>query len=183
MVRHKLYGIIILTLFTSCEIIGKRYLQDEMTQVPTNNKIFNRKNRNLPKEIDTNYIYDLVAVGYCDKNFERTRESPVLGAYYIQFYNNGAVRFMDYLEPNPEKSGNRGVFYIRNEKMFIDKFGLSSDRSGITYPYTLKVDGDYIYLRTFQKEFFSESSESLCFVYKKSDERISEEWQKYPSDW
>ena len=56
-----------------------------MTQVTTNNKIFNRKNRNMPKEIDTNYIYDLVAVGYCDKNFERTRESPVLGAYYIQF--------------------------------------------------------------------------------------------------
>ena len=147
MIKDKLlYGIIILTLFTSCEIIGKRYLQDKMTQVPTNNKIFNRKNRNLPKEIDTNYIYDLVAVGYCDKNFERTRESPVLGAYYIQFYNNGAVRFINYLEPNPEKSGNRGVFYIRNEKMFIDKFGLSSDRSGIIYSYRLKVEGDYIYL-------------------------------------
>ena len=109
MVRHKLYGIIILILFTSCEIIGKRYLQDKMTQVPTNNKIFNRKNRNLPKEIDTNYIYDLVAVGYCDKNFEQTRESSVLVAYYIQFYNNGAVR----LEPNPKKSGNRGVFLYK----------------------------------------------------------------------
>ena len=145
-----------------------------MTQVPTNNKIFNRKNRNLPKEIDTNYIYDLVAVGYCDKN---------LGAYYIQFYNNGAMRFMDYLEPNPEKSGNRSMFYIRNEKMFIDKFGLSSDRSGITYSYRLKVEGDYIYLRRFQKVFFSESSESLCFVYKKSDEKIPEDRKKYTVDW
>ena len=110
MIKDKLlYGIIILTLFTSCEIIGKRYLQDKMTQVPTNNKIFNRKNRNLPKEIDTNYIYDLVAVGYCDKNFEQTRESSVLVAYYIQLYNNGAVR----LEPNPKKSGNRGVFLYK----------------------------------------------------------------------
>ena len=183
MVRHKLYGIIILTLFTSCEIIGKRYLQDKMTQVPTNNKIFNRKNRNLPNEIETNHIYDLVAVGYCDKNFERTRESPVLGAYYIQFYNNGAVRIIDYLEPNPEKSGNRGVFYIKNEKMFIDKFGLFSDRSGTTYSYSIKIEGDYIYLRTFQKVFFSESLESLCFVYKKSDERTPEEWKKYDVDW
>ena len=103
-------------MFISCEIIGKRYLQDKMTQVPTNNKIFNRKNRNLPKEIGANYIYDLVAVGYCDKNFERTRESPVLGAYYIQFYNNGAVRFMDYLEPNSEKSGDRGVFLYKKRK-------------------------------------------------------------------
>jgi len=50
--------------------------------------------------------------------------------------------------------------------MFIDKFGLSSDRSGIIYSYRLKVEGDYIYLRRFQKVFFSESSESLCFVYK-----------------
>ena len=93
------------------------------------------------------------------------------------------MRFIDYLEPNPEKSGNRGVFYIRNEKMFIDKFGLSSDRSGIIYSYRLKVEGDYIYLRRFQKVFFSESSESLCFVYKKSDEKIPEEWKKYAADW
>ena len=69
-----------------------------------------------------------------------------LGAYYIQFYNNGAVSFINYLEPNPEKSGNRGVFYIRNEKMFIDKFGLSLDRSGITYSYRLKVEGEIIFI-------------------------------------
>ena len=85
---------------------------------------------------------------------------------------------MDYLEPNPEKSGDRGVFYIENEKMFIDKFGLFSDRSGTTYSYSIKIEGDYIYLRTFQKVFFSESSESLCFVYKKSDEKVPEEWTK-----
>ena len=55
--------------------------------------------------------------------------------------------------------------------MFIDKFGLFSDRSGTTYSYSIKIEGDYIYLRTFQKVFFSESLGSLCFVYKKSDER------------
>ena len=82
-----------------------------------------------------------------------------------------------------QKSQEEEGLYIRNEKMFIDKFGLSSDRSGITYSYRLKVEGDYIYLRRFQKVFFSESSESLCFVYKKSDEKVPEEWKKYPSDW
>ena len=56
-------------------------------------------------------------------------------------------------------------------------------RSGITYSYRLKVEGDYIYLRRFQKVFFSESSESLCFVYKKSDEKVPEDWKKYPADW
>ena len=152
-----------------------------MTQIPTNNKIFNRKNRNLPKEIDTNYIYDLVAVGYCDKNFEQTRESSVLVAYYIQFYNNGAVRFINYLEPNPERSGNRGVFYIRNEKMFVDKFGLSSDRSGNTYSYSVKIEGDYVFL--LDDNFLVPRNEYICFVYKKSDEKIPEDWQKYPSDW
>lgn len=163
--------------------MGRDIYKIKWPKFPQITKYLTEKNRNLPKEIDTNYIYDLVAVGYCDKNFERTRESPVLGAYYIQFYNNGAVRFINYLEPNPEKSGNRGVFYIRNEKMFVDKFGLSSDRNGITYSYRLKVEGDYIYLRKFQKVFFSESSESLCFVYKRSSERILEGWKKYPSDW
>jgi hypothetical protein len=118
-----------------------------------------------------------------DKNYKKLRDIGKDVERSIQFYNNGAVRFIDYLEPNPEKSGGRGVFYIRNEKMFIDKFGLSSDRSGITYSYRLKVEGDYIYLRRFQKVFFSESSESLCFVYKKSDEKVPEEWQKYAVDW
>ena len=66
--------------------------------------------------------------------------------------------------------------------MLIDKFGLSSDRSGITYSYRLKVEGDYIYLRAFKGAFFSESSESLCFVYKKSSERISADWKKYTAD-
>ena len=67
--------------------------------------------------------------------------------------------------------------------MFIDKFGLFSDRSGTTYSYSIKIEGDYIYLRTFQKVFFSESLESLCFVYKKYDKKVPEEWKKYPSDW
>ena len=59
--------------------------------------------------------------------------------------------------------------------MFIDKFGF-------TYSYRLKVEGDYIYLRTFKGAFFSESSESLCFVYKKSSKRISADWKKYTAD-
>ena len=67
--------------------------------------------------------------------------------------------------------------------MFIDKFGLFSDRSGTTYSYSIKIGGDYIYLQTFKDAFFSESSESLCFVYKKSSERIPEEWKRYPADW
>ena len=45
--------------------------------------------------------------------------------------------------------------------MFIDKFGLSSDRSGIIYSYRLKVEGDYIYLRRLY--LFTKISESILF--------------------
>ena len=68
-----------------------------------------------------------------------------------------------------------------NEKMFIDKFGLSSDRSGNTYSYSVKIEGDYVFL--LDDNFLVPRSEYICFVYKKSDEKIPEDWQKYPSDW
>lgn len=43
----------------------KKFLADN-TKVPYNNKIFKRGNRNLPKEIDINYIYDLVTAYRCN---------------------------------------------------------------------------------------------------------------------
>ena len=183
MVKYRIFlYVIYLLALTSCEIIKKRFLADN-TKVPYNNKIFKRGNRNLPKEIDINYIYDLVTAYRCNIDFKRVNNEGFLGRYYIQFYNNGAVRFMNYLEPNPEKSGSRGVFYIRNKEMFLDRIGGSSDGSLVTYSYRLKIEGDYIYLREFQKFlFFSDLSECNCIIYKKRT-KIPQEWKKYEADW
>ena len=51
-----LYITIILVMFTSCEIIKSKYLENGIAKVPYNNKVFKRKNRNLSSEIDANFI-------------------------------------------------------------------------------------------------------------------------------
>jgi hypothetical protein len=43
-------------MFTSCEIIKSKYLENGIAKVPYNNKVFKRKNRNLSSEIDANFI-------------------------------------------------------------------------------------------------------------------------------
>ena len=172
MVKYRIFlYVIYLLVLTSCEIIKKRFLADN-TKVPYNNKIFKRGNRNLPKEIDINYIYDLVTAYRCNIDFKRVNNEGFLGRYYIQFYNNGAVRFMNYLEPNPEKSGSRGVFYIRNKEMFLDRIGGSSDGSLVTYSYRLKIEGDYIYLREFQKFLFFLIYQNVIILFIKKGQKF-----------
>ena len=50
-------------MFTSCEIIKSKYLENGIAKVPYNNKVFKRKNRNLSSEIDANfYIKKLIII-------------------------------------------------------------------------------------------------------------------------
>ena len=46
---------------------------------------------------------------------------------------------------------------------------------------SVKIEGDYIFL--LDDNFLVPGSEYICFVYKKSDEKVPEDWKKYPSDW
>ena len=81
MVKYRIFlYVIYLLALTSCEIIKKRFLADN-TKVPYN-KIFKRENRNLPKEIDMNYIYDLVIAYRCNIDFKRVNNEGVWSKYY-----------------------------------------------------------------------------------------------------
>ena len=140
---------------------------------------------NIFNEIDVNFLYKKVDYYMADKNYKKLRDIGKDVERSIQFYKNGRVRFFSfgYTDPNPEITGRRGVIYKKNGKIKIDaQFG---NQSGDVYKgtYSVKIEGDYIYLRRFQKVFFSESSELLCFVYKKSDEKVPEDWKKYDADW
>lgn len=181
--KYLLYITIILVMFTSCEIIKSKYLENGIAKVPYNNKVFKRKNRNLSSEIDANYIYEQVGSYNVESQLKKIQKTESLGLHYIQFYENGAVRFLYYLEPNPDISGIRGVFYIKNKRMYIDEFGMTSDRSLTIYTYKVKVEGDTIYLlEIMPNTLLFKPSEYICYVYKKS-EKIPEEWKKYKPDW
>ena len=144
--------------------------------------MFKRKNRNLSSEIDANYVYEQVGSYNVDSQLKKIQKTESPGLHYIQFYENGVVRFLYYLEPNPDISGIRGVFYIKNKRMYIDEFGMTSDRSLTIYTYKVKVEGDTIYLLEMPNTLLFKPSEYICYVYKKS-EKIPEEWKKYKADW
>jgi len=138
---------------------------------------------NIFNEIDVNFLYKKVDYYMADKNYKKLQDIGKDVERSIQFYKNGRVRFFSfgYTDPNPEITGRRGIIYKKNGKIKIDaQFG---NQSGDVYKgtYSVKIEGDYIFL--LDDNFLVPRSEYICFVYKKSDEKISEDWKKYPSDW
>ena len=138
---------------------------------------------NIYKSIDINYFY-IVESGYLvDNKYKKKRDIGKDVERSIQFYKNGRVRFFSfgYTDPNPEITGRRGIIYKKNNKIKIDtQFG---NQSGDVYKgsYSVKIEGDYIFL--LDDNFLVPRSEYICFVYKKSDEKVPEDWKKYPADW
>jgi hypothetical protein len=170
-------------MFTSCEIIKSKYLENGIAKVPYNNKVFKRKNRNLSSEIDANFLYKKVNYYMADKNYKKLRDIGKDVERSIQFYKNGRVRFFSfgYTDPNPEITGRRGIIYKKNGKIKIDTQFANQSGDIFKGTYSVKIEGDYLFL--LDDNFLVPRDEYICFVYKKSDERIPEEWNKYKADW
>ena len=99
----------------------------------------------------------------------------------LQFYENGRVRFLYYMNADPEITGRRGIIYKKNNKIKIDTDFANQGGTISKGSYSVKIEGDYIFL--LDDNFLVPGSEYICFVYKKSDEKIPEEWKKYPAEW
>ncbi|AKK72619.1 hypothetical protein OK18_08260 [Chryseobacterium gallinarum] len=176
--------IILLGLLSVNSCISQNKLKDG-TKVPSSSYIFsNKKNfsSNILNHINTNHLYELKATYMCDYKLNIKRKLSLMGAYYLQFYNNGEVRFMDALEPNPNVTGYRGVIYVKNGNFYIDKAApvYTSGKNLDIHKYFLKVDGDSLLLR--EDNSFFRQSEYILLVYKKSG-KIPENWKKYKADW
>ena len=88
---------------------------------------------------------------------------------------------LDIQIPIQKSQVEEGLYSKKNGKIKIDaQFG---NQSGDVYKgtYSVKIEGDYIFL--LDDNFLVPRSEYICFVYKKSDEKIPEDWQKYPAKW
>ena len=118
-----------------------------------------------------------------DKNYKKLRDIGEDVERSIQFYKNGRVRFFSfgYTDPNPEITGRRGVIYKKNGKIKIDTQFANQSGDIFKGSYSVKIEGDYIFL--LDDNFLVPGSEYICFVYKKSDEKVPEDWKKYPADW
>ena len=135
---------------------------------------------NIYKSIDINYFY-IVESGYLvDNKYKKKRDIDV-AKYVLQFYENGRVRFLYYMNADPEITGRRGIIYKKNGKIKIDTDFANQGGTISKGSYSVKIEGDYIFL--LDDNFLIPGSEYICFVYKKSDEKVPEEWKKYPADW
>lgn len=169
-------------LLNSCT--AQQTLKDGITTVPPNGYVFKNKKKftkDILQNINENYLYRLKERYYADSNFNKKSTASLLGAYYLQFYANGCVRGIDYLQTDTNISGYRGIVYLKNQQIYIDRAGLSSDRSLKIYTYVLKIEGNKIFLLEKPNTLFK-PSEYTCMVYERS-EKIPEDWKAYKADW
>ena len=171
--------LLLCTILYSCSapyyklLEGKKVLKNKYKNI----KYFDP---NIYKSIDINYFY-IVESGYLvDNKYKKKRDIDV-AKYVLQFYENGRVRFLYYMNADPKKTGRRGIIYKKNNKIKIDTDFANQGGTISKGSYSVKIEGDYIFL--LDDNFLVPGSEYICFVYKKSDEKVPEEWKKYPSDW
>lgn len=152
-------------------------------------KVLTKKFKNIDKfdksifeKIDTDYFYQKVDYYMANENFQKIRDIGKDVDRKIQFYENGRVRFfsLGMEDPNPENSGRRGIIYLKKNSLKIDTQFADQDGHISKGTYSIKVDGDKIYL--LDNNFIFSRTEYLCYVYQKS-EKIPEDWKQYKADW
>ncbi len=157
------------------------------TKVPKGNVFRNIQyfRKDVYKNIDINYFYKKKHSYFSDKNCNNIGgEIPDVNRL-IQFYPTGHFRTLTYHKGqnieddennrDPNKSGMRGIIYIKNNKIKIDdQFAY---QGGGLYIATLsvKIEGGVIYM-------LRDGGITTCDVYEKA-EKIPEEWKKYRADW
>ena len=134
----RLYLIILLYTFISCNNKHVNYLKDGKTMISSDSMYFQKYYRSsksivLPKNIDTYSIYIQTHYLYGPKQSKYTFRDHT---FIYKFYQNGAVN--DFSMPidndinlskyyNPEYRGSRGICFKENDKYYIDLLGKSSE--------------------------------------------------------
>ncbi|WP_133638754.1 hypothetical protein [Sphingobacterium paludis] len=163
-------------------------------RLPDGTKVLSKKYKNIDKfdpfiysQIDPNYFYKQVEVYKTGKSYK-----DVMGYWRgpssrrLQFYDGGYIRILvdnQKESPDPDLSGKRGIIYMKNQDIRIDRD--TADQDGTLQKQTLKVivKGDKIYLveRLFGMSW-GWSSNPMCYVFQKA-EKVPEEWKQYKPDW
>lgn len=193
----KYTSILFFLITISCGVKNHPILDDKITVVPINNKIFKNKNlfdKSLLKLIDTTAIY-IEDYNYqsSEKDFKNVNNKVYHTRNYhnvcYKFYGNGCFNSFstygaDYFnsvsteDVNPIKTGNRGVFYKKNNQIQMDEFGvvgynLFSKEYGINTS-IIEIKGDTL----FKKSKFDMKTVTV-YLQKK----LPKEFLIYKSEW
>ncbi|ASW75025.1 hypothetical protein IQ37_00160 [Chryseobacterium piperi] len=178
MVRKIILSIILLLVYSCANTQTLGDGSKTLTKKYKNRGKFNSKIFEL---IDNNFFYKEIDSYLVDKDYVKTRQigsSNILN--FLQFYDDGSIRFLLYKEPNPEITGRRGIIYLKNNNLKIDTQFTNQGGAISKGTYSVKVDGNKLYL--FDDNSLVPRSEYICLVFEKS-EKIPEDWKKYKTDW
>lgn len=183
--KHKtFYLIFLLTVFFSCGLPYRKLDSGNGNSVPKKGYVWMNESKfdsDIYKQLNSSFFYELADEYWSDKNFIKTRsiQYGTLWKKKLQFYPNGKLRRFasKFADPNPEITGNRGIIYKDNNQIKIDFFERTPGNSPEINTYTVKIEGDYIYM--FKSTIVKEK---LCEVFKKSDS-LSDDYNKYPAIW
>lgn len=131
--------------------------------------------------IDDHFLYQKIDSYFVDKNYVKTR--PIENSktpYFLQFYPNGRVRFIQTKEPDPNITGKRGVIYLRGDMIKLDTQFFNQGGALSRGTYNVKIVGDKLYL--YDDNSLIKSREFICQVFIKS-ERVPENWKKFNISW
>lgn len=174
-------------ILTCCAIFihscaQSKRLEDGRKVLTKKFKNIDKFNKSIFKDIDVNHFYKKIDYYMADKNYNKIRDIGKDVDRKIQFYENGRVRFLSFEmnEPNPEKTGMRGIIYLQRGRLKIDTQFANQDGFISKGTYSMKVEGDKLYL--LMDDFLIPQSEYICFVYEKA-EAIPEIWKQYKADW
>lgn len=179
--------------FNSCTT-KTTLLEDGLTKVPSEDDFFKNKHmfhNQILKHIETDVIY-VEEYSYLskDNDFQRKNEKleVATGGQYktvYRFYKNGCVNLftINQLEDftlntfNPDYRGSRGVYYLKNNYVNVDFFGVKGYFLGKDYGVLskkIKIEGDTLLIK-------SNSEKNYIQVFSK--QRIPNEYLKYNADW
>lgn len=185
MVNKILINLCILTILSSC-IPTERTVSGH--KIPTKKFDFKNKNKftiGIYDVINPNHLYRLTDMYFTDNNFVKMRGGIFDGLVQIlQFYPNGAARMFpqNYMNPDPNIIGDRGVIYKKNNWLKIDLTSSDQDGSLFIQSYKIKVEKDKLYLLEEGNTFLFNPSEYICYVFEKS-EKVPDDWKKFSADW
>ncbi len=177
----KVFFIVAICLY-SCGVPYNKL--DNGVRVPKENYRFkNQDNFNkefFNKTFDCNYFYVETDRFFCDRNGNEIKKMGLLktGRRAIQFYTNGNLRWMNYtmIDPSPQKEGNRGIVYFKNNKIFFDIFIGGIHTTTNVYKFEVKQINDRLYV--IEKNL----TENYCYVFEKKG-KISNDYTNQVSEW
>lgn len=178
MVRKIIIAITLISLYSCAKTQTLKDGTKTLSKKFKNQEKFDNK---IYDVIDDNFFYQEMDHYFVNKNYVKTRSiENSRTSYFLQFYPNGRIRFIQTKEPDPDITGRRGVIYLKGDMIKLDTQFSNQGGAVSKGTYSVRVIGDKLYL--YDDNSLGKLQEFICHVFVKS-ERIPEDWKKFRVSW